>query len=288
MCGLSKVAIRYMLTMAVADTMVCIFNVIVGNVLSYNFPDSFLAYTCTCRLTSIIQISCVQFSVWSTVSFTIDRFLAICCQKLKSKYCTERTAAVIITTVCLCSFLIHIPVYFRYEPRYIAGDIRWGCHATAEYASSPAWKTYKWFTKVSVPLLPLPLVLLLNSFTVRHIVQVSRIRSALKRRVDGNICDPEIRNRRTSIILLFAISGSFIALWTPVMILDLSFEVTQSFAFNASRSRFLAIRIALLLMYLSSCTNTCIYALVQRRFREEAKKVIAYPFIIIVRFFKIN
>ncbi|XP_069771698.1 probable G-protein coupled receptor 139 [Narcine bancroftii] len=284
MPGLSKGVIRYMVTMAVADTMVCVFNVMVRNVFSYHFPNSFLAHTSTCRLTAFIQVCSLQFSIWATVSFTIDRFIAICCQQFKTKYCTTKSAAVVLTAVFVLGFLMHIPIYFMYEPNHTVGDVRWGCRTVTQYISSSAWQAYRWFSKLVTPLIPLPLMLLLNSLTVRHILLVSRARRALKRRGHSEVPDPEMTNRRTSIILLFAISGTSIALWTPVMIIDLCFDLTSTFAVDAPKSLYLAIRIAILLMYLSSCTNTCVYALTQRRFREEVKKVIKYPYIVLVQF----
>ncbi|XP_069771705.1 probable G-protein coupled receptor 139 [Narcine bancroftii] len=277
MPGLSKGVIRYMVAMAVADTMVCVFNVTLGNVFLYHFPRSFHAHTTTCRLRTVMQRTSVQFSVWSTVSFTIDRFIAICCQKLKTKYCTERNPAVILTVVFLLSFLMHIFAYFSYEPQYTVGDVQWGCRTVTGYNSSPAWQTYRWLTKLMLPLVPLPLMLLLNTLTARHILLVSRARRALKRCGVGEVPDPEMTNRRSSIILLFAISGTFIALWTPVTIIDLLFPLTSTFAVGAPKSLYLAIRITILLMYFSCCTNTCVYALTQRRFREGVKKLKAIP-----------
>ncbi|XP_067829893.1 cephalotocin receptor 2-like [Heptranchias perlo] len=276
-----------MAAMAVADLMVCMFNIILQNILRYHFPDSWLSYTYVCRFTAFMQVFSSQLSVWFTVSFTFDRFISICCQKLKLKYCTERTASVVLMIVCALSFLMNIPVYFRYEPDSIIDDIPWGCRTVTGYYSSPAWVAYKWISTLSSPILPFPLLLLLNSLTARHILVASRSRRALKSRNNGeNSSDPEMKNRRTSIILLFAISGSFIVLWTPITVINICVGVTETPTFKGSNSLYLAIRITLLLMYLSSCTNTCIYALAQRRFREEMKNMLKYPVTLIIKLFK--
>ncbi|XP_067829891.1 mu-type opioid receptor-like [Heptranchias perlo] len=276
-----------MAAMALADLMVCMFNVILQNIFRYHFLNSWLSYTYVCRFTAFMQVFISQISVWFTVSFTFDRFISICCQKLKLKYCTERTASVVLTIVCLLSFLMNIPVYFRYEPYSIIDDIPWGCRTVSGHFYSPAWVAYKWINTLSSPILPFPLLLLLNSLTARHILMASRSRRALKSRNNGeNSSDPEMKNRRTSIILLFAISGSFIVLWTPITVINICVGVTETPTFKGSNSLYLAIRIALLLMYLSSCTNTCIYALTQRRFREEMKNMMKYPVTVITKLFK--
>uniref|UniRef100_UPI00398E4EFE arg8-vasotocin receptor-like n=1 Tax=Pristiophorus japonicus TaxID=55135 RepID=UPI00398E4EFE len=272
-----------MAAMAIADLMVCIFNITVESIFRFHFTDSFLSYTYACRLSGFIQVVSSQLSVWFTVSFTIDRFIAICCHKLKSKYCTERTATVVITAQFVLSVLMHIPMYFRYDPNYIVDDILWGCRTVTGYVSSPEWTAYKWISSFSSPILPYPVMLLLNCLTVRHILVASRTRRALKSRSNGETSsDPEMKNRRTSIILLFAISGSFIVLTAPITIIHLSVGVTEIISFTGSNSLYLAIRITLLLMYSSSCINTCIYALTQRRFREEMQNMVKYPFIIIL------
>uniref|UniRef100_UPI00398F03BC probable G-protein coupled receptor 139 n=1 Tax=Pristiophorus japonicus TaxID=55135 RepID=UPI00398F03BC len=273
-----------MVTMAIADLMVCVFNVTLSSILSYHFLDSFLKYTNVCRLSAFIQVSSVQLSVWSTVSFTFDRFVTICCQKLKLKYCTDRTATVVRMTVGVLSFLINIPVYFRYEPSYIVGDIEWGCRTLTEYGSSPAWTAYKWILNLTVILVPFAILFLLNSLTARYILEASRDRRALKNRSNGDSSsDPEMKNRRTSIILLFVVSGSFIVLWTPVVIIDICFKLTEIIAWEGSNSLYLAIRIMVFLMYASTCTNTCVYALTQRKFREEIKNIVKYAFSFIIK-----
>ncbi|XP_067829888.1 C5a anaphylatoxin chemotactic receptor 1-like [Heptranchias perlo] len=276
-----------MAAMAVADLMVCMFNVILQNIFRYHFLNSWLSYTYVCRFNAFIQVFSIQLSVLFTVSFTFDRFISICCQKLKLKYCNERTATVVLTIVCILSFLMIIPVYFRYEPYSIIDDIPWGCRTVSGYYSSLARVAYKWISNLSSPILPFPLLLLLNSLTARHILVASRSRRALKSRNNGeNSSDPEMKNRRTSIILLFAISGSFFVLWTPITVINICIGVTETPTFKGSNSLYLAIRIALLLMYLSSCTNTCIYALTQRRFREEMKNMVKYPVTLITKLFK--
>ncbi|XP_069771446.1 G-protein coupled receptor 52-like [Narcine bancroftii] len=205
--------------MAFAETLVCVFNATFGNVFLYHFPRSFLAHTSICRLGAVIQRTSVQFSVSSAVSFTIDRCIAICCQKLKTKYCTKRNAEFIISTVCAFSFLTHVPAYFQYESLYVVDGVQWGCRTITQYYSSPAWQTYRWLSNSLVAYVPLPLMLLLNYLTARHILMVSKARRALKRHGCGEVRDLEMTNRRTSIVLLFAISGTFIALWPPAMII---------------------------------------------------------------------
>ncbi|XP_078075218.1 putative G-protein coupled receptor 139 [Mustelus asterias] len=286
-CGLSKGITCYMITMAIADLLVCIFNVTLEGIFRSHFPYSFLMYTSVCSFITFIEVSSVQLSVWSTTLFTLDRFVAISCPKLKLKYCTRKTATVILAAVSVLSFVMNIPVYFRYEPYSVVANVQWGCRTVKGYVSSPAWIAYKWVASLSVPLLPFPLLLLLNSLTVRHILVASRSRRALKAHGPGEASsDPVLKSRTTTIVLLFAVSGSFMILWTPIVMLDLLFDFTEIRSLEGDSWLHLTMRITLLMMYCSTCTNTCIYILTQRRFRAEILNMVKYPVILLFTFLK--
>ncbi|XP_048375745.1 probable G-protein coupled receptor 139 [Stegostoma tigrinum] len=276
-CSLSKGISRYMMAMAMGDLMVLTFNVIVSQIVRYHFPSSLLSYTPACRLSAFLQGLSLQLSIWFTIIFTFDRFVAICCHRLKVRYCSERTANVVISIVSALSIAVNIPLPFRYEPAYILNNVQWGCRTITGYLTSPTWAAHRWLTNISNMFLPIPLLLLLNSLTARHILVASRARQALKStsigagKMDG---DPELKSRRTSIILLFSISGCFVLLATPITVIDICVGVTQTVAFQGASSLYLAIRATFLLMCTSSCTNTCIYAMTQRRFRAEMKNVL--------------
>ncbi|XP_041068293.1 probable G-protein coupled receptor 139 [Carcharodon carcharias] len=286
-CGLAKGITCYMAAMAVGDLMVLFFNVVVSQIVNYHFPDSLLKYTYACRFTVFMQGTSIQLSIWFTISFTFDRFIAICCQELKSKYCTAKTAKVIITTVCVVNVLINVPMPFRYEPYYVLNNVQWGCRTVTQYFTSQAWTAHRWITNLSSALLPIPLLLLLNSLTARHILVASRARKALKSSSNGDTAsDPELKNRRTSIILLFTISGSFVVLSAPITLIHICVGVTQTVTFQGSNSLYLAIRTTFLLMCTSSCTNTCIYALAQRRFRVEIKDMAKHLYSVIIQLCK--
>ncbi|XP_060706619.1 probable G-protein coupled receptor 139 [Hemiscyllium ocellatum] len=279
-CGLSKGITRYMTAMATGDLMVLVFSVIVSQIIKDYFPGSLLKYTLACRLNVFLQGLSLQLSIWFTIAFTFDRFVAICCNKLKARYCTERTANVVISIVSAFNIMVNIPLPFRYEPTHVLNNEQLGCRTIASYHTSLAWAAHRWLTNITNMFLPIPLLLLLNSLTAHHILAASRARRALKsnRGSAGQMGrDPELKTRRTSIILLFTISSCFIVLSAPITVIHICVGVTRLVAFQGSSSLYVTVRLAFLLMCTSSCTNTCIYALTQRRFREEVKNMLKYP-----------
>ncbi|XP_067865908.1 uncharacterized protein [Heterodontus francisci] len=272
-CGLSTCTTRYLVAMATADLLVIVTGVITRRIRYYYFPVSFLNITPMCCIHAVLFWAAVDCSVWFTITFTFDRFVAICCQKLKTKYCTEKTAAVVLATTCILLCLKNVPHYFKYAPREIIDNVPWFCVTKRSYYTEPGWVGFRKFNPVLTPLLPFALILMLNALTVRHILVASRVRKGLRGQSKGeNRIDPEMESRRKSVILLFTISGNFILLWFGYVLYYLN--ITQHFD---SDSSYIFALVEWMLQNLSCCTNTFIYGVTQSKFREQVKSAVKYP-----------
>ncbi|XP_041068291.1 probable G-protein coupled receptor 139 [Carcharodon carcharias] len=277
-CGLSRGITRYMVAMAISDILVLIFHVLLSEIVAYYFPSSFLSQTAICTSYAYLRIVSLDCSVWLTVTFTFDRFINICCQKLRLRFCTEKAAAVVIMFTCVLSCLKYIPFRFMYEPSIVIDNIEWGCQAKTIFFISAGWVAFSWICTLSVSLLPFFLILLLNGLTVRHVLAASRVRKTLKGLGSGqNRSDSEMENRQKSIVLLFSFSITYILLW---MMETVTFICTllaiSALDQNPSSPAYIANEVGLFLMHLSSCMNTCIYGLTQSKFRNELKNAINY------------
>ncbi|XP_032890430.1 probable G-protein coupled receptor 139 [Amblyraja radiata] len=281
-CGLSKCITRYLVFMAVTDLLVIVAAVILTRLRPIYFPLSFLATNPACSVVIAVSWACKDTSVWLTVAFTFDRFIAICCQRLKHGYCTEKTAAAVIGVICVLVCFKNIPLYFVYEPVYIIDKVPWYCSIKEIYYTSTSWRVYDWLHRILNPCLPFLLILLLNALTVRHILAASGARKRLRAQSNGdNQRDPEMESRRKSIILLFAISGSFLLLRLTFVVNFLFVQFSSNNYANSSNStdpRFILQESGYMLELLSSCTNSCIYAGTQTKFREQLKYAVTYPF----------
>ncbi|XP_067831295.1 probable G-protein coupled receptor 139 [Heptranchias perlo] len=279
-CGLSKCITCYLVAMAVADLLVVLTSVLLNRIIAVYFPAGFLSITPVCALKSVLVYAAKDSSVWLTVAFTFDRYVAICCQKLKNKYCTERMAGGVVGTVFALSSLRNIPWYFALEPLYFINNVPWYCNFKFSFYKTPPWIAFSYLTHILTPFVPLILILLLNAITVRFILVTSRVRKALRGKncVEGG-SDPEMENRRKSIILLLTISGSFVLLWMTFTVHYLYFRITNSYTYTGNNDPLYVLQEAgYLLLLLSCCTNTCIYAVIQTKFREEFKHSVKYPF----------
>ncbi|XP_067869869.1 probable G-protein coupled receptor 139 [Heterodontus francisci] len=286
-CGLSTCTTRYLVSMAIADLLVIITEVILSQNSYYYFPGSFLDITPVCRFIHILINAATDCSVWFTVTFSFDRFVTICCHKLKTKYCTGKSAAVVLATTCILLCLKNIPYYFTYESGEIIDNVPWFCYDKPSYYTEPGWVGMDWFDKVLTPLLPFPLILLLNALTVRYILVASQVRKGLRGQSKGeNRSDPEMESRRKSAILLFTISGSFILLWLSYVIDFLHYKVAGTDPNNYNASLYIFGEVGFMLRTLNCCTNTFIYGVTQSKFREQCKSIVKYPVTSIIQLIK--
>ncbi|XP_043538446.1 probable G-protein coupled receptor 139 [Chiloscyllium plagiosum] len=257
--------------MAITDLLVIITAVLLNRIPGIYFPGSFLSITPVCSMSTTLIYASRDCSVWLTVTFSFDRFIAICYQKLKIKYYAEKMAIFVIVMVCVLSCVKNIPWYFIHEPIYTIGIVPWYCRIKDVRYTSVAWKIFDWADRILTPCLPFLLILLFNAVTVRHILAVNRARKRLM--IHKNECnqnDPEIESRRKSIVLLFAISGSFILLWLTYIIRFIYDRLTTDNKINGfTDPKFIFRECANMLQLLSCCTNTFIYAVTQSKFREQ-------------------
>uniref|UniRef100_A0A4W3JJF8 G-protein coupled receptors family 1 profile domain-containing protein n=1 Tax=Callorhinchus milii TaxID=7868 RepID=A0A4W3JJF8_CALMI len=251
-CGISTCITRYLVAMSTADTLVIIVDVILEQMVSvYYLAFRFMRLTPVCNLHAVLLYASTDSSVWLTLAFTFDRCVAICCQKLKTKYCTGSTATAVIVTVYVLSCVKNIPWYIKYEPFFISENMWLQCLPGSRFLS-PTWSPFELIHYTLNPLLPFALILLMNSLTVRYIF---------------------IRNRRKSMILLFTISGSFILLWAMYFIISLLYRLITMEIVKPIVNLFNFLEVGDMLRLLSCCTNTFIYAVTQTRFRQEVTRV---------------
>ncbi|XP_067909524.1 probable G-protein coupled receptor 139 [Heterodontus francisci] len=278
-CGLSKCVTRYLVAMSAADLLVIILDLILRHIsIVYWEQFLFLWSIPVCNIHAILLYTVTDCSVWFTVTFTFDRFVAICCQKLKSKYCSKTTSAVVVGTVTVLSCLKNIFWYFMLTGWYGLWNFPWFCDVTMGVLESRVWGTIEFLHNILTPAIPFVLILLLNALTVRHILVSSRGRRRLRAHSSGESRrDPEMESRRKSIILLLVISGNFILLWALLMMYSMWRRMLNLGYESVYLPDFL-LELGFMLQLLSCCTNTAIYAVTQTQFRELVKNVLKYPF----------
>ncbi|XP_048380357.1 probable G-protein coupled receptor 139 isoform X2 [Stegostoma tigrinum] len=277
-CGLSKCITHYLVAMAVADLLVVIIDLILRQIpIVYAEQFLFLRDIRVCNFHAVLLYATTDCSVWFTVTFTFDRFVAICCQKLRSKYCSEKTAAVVLAIVTVLSCLKNVFWYFLYSSQYWLSNSPWFCRVTLGVSFSLVWTVVELVHYIVTPFIPFLLILLFNALTVKNILVASRARKRLQcRNSRETSSDPEMENRRKSMILLFVISGNFILLWVVFMVCSILRRLDY-LGYPIPLPIFVR-ELGFMLQLLSCCTNTFLYAVTQRRFRKELKNAVMFSF----------
>ncbi|XP_060678049.1 probable G-protein coupled receptor 139 [Hemiscyllium ocellatum] len=275
------------MAIAFADFLViftgCILNRIGRIYLRYTILSAFPV----CAFSAVLVYISRDGSVWLTVAFTIDRFVAIACPSLSTRYCTEKTALLVIGVICSLFCSKNIPLYFVTQPLVILEGMPWFCGIKPMFYTSPAWQAYHYLDRVLTPLLPFFLILLLNALTVRHILVVNAARRRLRGSLNGE--DHEMAKRKRSMVLLYAISISFLLLWGTYVGRFLYIQITGKDYFGGldfNNPQYILSEMTNMLQLLSSCNNVFIYAISQNKFREEMKKVLMCPLLLITSCFK--
>ncbi|XP_041035936.1 probable G-protein coupled receptor 139 [Carcharodon carcharias] len=286
-CGLSNCVTRYLVAMAASDLLVTILDLILRQIpIVFEEEFVFLESIPVCNIHAVLLYAVTDCSVWFTVAFTFDRFMAICCRKLKSKHCTERTAAVVLGTVTALSGLKNIFWYFMLTGSYVLVNQPWFCLIALYADFSPVWTAIEFLHQILTPCVPFVLILLLNVLTVRHILVNSRVRRRLRAPSSGeNTRDPEMESRRKSIILLFVISGNFILLWSTLMVYSIWIRMSWM-GHQSVYLPYFMLELGFMLQLLFCCTNTCIYAVTQSKFRKQVKVMLKHPFAPILQFLR--
>ncbi|XP_067827798.1 probable G-protein coupled receptor 139 [Heptranchias perlo] len=282
-CGLSKCVTRCLVAMAAADLLVVIVDLILRQVpIAYWDEFRFMWHVGLCNIHAVLLYAVTDCSVWFTVTFTFDRFVAICCQKLKTKYCTKKTAAVVLGTVTVLSGLKNIFWYFLNTNEYWLSNTPWFCRVKPDVSRSLACAVIELFHSMLTPFISFLLIVLFNVLTVRHILVASRARRRIRGPSSGeSSSDPEMQNRRKSIVVLFVISGNFILLWVLFMVCSILRRLDY-LGYPVPLPTFVR-EIGFMLQLLSCCTNTFIYAVTQRKFREQLRNGVKYPLAMMVK-----
>ncbi|XP_078283818.1 putative G-protein coupled receptor 139 [Rhinoraja longicauda] len=278
-CGLSKGVTRYLVSMASSDLLVVILDLILRQIpIAYPREFRLMRSFPACNVHAVLLYAATDCSVWFTVTFTFDRCVSICSAKLRSKYCTERTAAVVLGTVSVLSCCKNIFWYFLLRGWYYLLNNPWFCYGRKNVLYSPVWATIEFLHYLVTPVVPFALVLLLNALTIRHVLVASRARKRLRGSSSGEQSgrDPEMENRRKSLVLLLVISGNFIVLWALFTV----YYVWARLRYLGPVSTFppwTVRELGFMLQLLSCCTNTAIYVATQRKFREQLKEAVKSP-----------
>ncbi|XP_063243833.1 probable G-protein coupled receptor 139 [Bacillus rossius redtenbacheri] len=159
-------------------------------------------------------------SIWLTVSFTLERYVAVCHPMRGRTLCTESRARRVILAVYAFCFLSTASTALEWTTCALLRDARpvaYHRDVTPLYNNTAYRNAFSWFTCVSFMVLPLALLGVFNSILIRVVHQSRRQRRAMTTQVDPTDSTQTQENKITvtliAVVLLFLFCQMPTVLW---------------------------------------------------------------------------
>ncbi|KAM9316318.1 putative G-protein coupled receptor 139 [Gastrophryne carolinensis] len=283
---MSKSIIYYLVSLALTNFLLMLVVTVFRDIF-YFYVDIVLYWPAqSCGVSNWIYFTCVYSLTWLTVAFSFDRYIIVCCMRLRHRYCKPSVTRWVIAGVYISAFLVAMPTFWMYVPNRTTqpdGTIFHICSLHKNLSSIPFLSAYDHIQTTVWIVFPLVSLVLTNSLMVWQIHITTRIRQGLKiTGVEKPTDDPEVVRRKKSVTLLAIISLSYLGHWLPKMVVKIleRFTYPPVNRYNFYHPVNVVRMICNMLIVFSSFSNMCIYSLTITKFREElfsgAKYILAF------------
>ena len=235
---------------------------------AFNFELFKPASNAACKAQVFFQHTVQLISSWLVVSFTIDRFVAVCYPLQRAYVCTERVAITVLSLMLLlmsAAQCYHI-IYISYEPM----RPQEACFAYGDKEFMLKYFTINYFTyNLLLYFVPFVIIMVCNNKIICHIVRMKKVRVTEQRTTS--------RRANLAIYTLHAVCITFTLTLLPNA--ALSFTQYVAIVFFSYRELLCTLRqlsapfqVIRLINY--SC-NFILYGLTGRRFRTETRELMS-------------
>ncbi|XP_013782861.1 sex peptide receptor-like [Limulus polyphemus] len=172
---------NYLAALAIFDMLylICVFGLSLSHYPGIQNPH-YVVYWHIRPFAIMLTDACSNTSVWLTVTFTIERYIAVC-HPIKGKvYCTESRAKKVIVFVSLICFFLTLPTPFEWtviEITDVETNETMMTMDFSDFGNNHLYKTvYYTMTAILFIFIPLFLLAIFNSFLIRsvHLSKIQR------------------------------------------------------------------------------------------------------------------
>ncbi len=219
-------------------------NYVHAYIVCYVYPVALIAQTAT---------------IWLTVSFTVERFIAVSYPLKAARMCTLKRAKIVILGVSIGATLYNIPRWFEYRPDLSSPtkvDIGPGP------LQSKTIYTQVYFSWLYVPIM---CIIPLATLSVLNTCLVLAVRRSQKHRKEMNVRQSRENNVT---IMLAAVVIVFIVCQVPALVYNLAFAIDKHYVERVSFGYQVLSIIRNLLVTFNSSINFLLYCALGQKFRR--------------------
>jgi hypothetical protein len=255
----------YLLALAIWDTVVIICTLLLMTLppLSQEFRNHVMPYVVV--IVYPLALTAQMSTLWLTVSFTVERYIAVCHPLQAARMCTVARARVVIVTVSAVSILFNLTRWFEYRVQFCDSS---ECENNAskiyfeqtEFGKNNDYKQvyFFWFYLLVMFIVPL------TSLSVLNIFLILAVRQSQIQRKDMNVRQSRENNVT---IMLVSIIIVFIICQIPALIYNLAWAIDIDTVQTECGWNVLSV-FRNFMVTLNSCVNFILYCALGQKFRH--------------------
>lgn len=278
---------RYLTALAIYDTLYLIFALTmsfhhyptISRQAVYVLYRAYLGRT----LTNI----CSNTGIWLTVTFTVERFIVVCCPMKGKVWCTPARAKHTLVAVCLAATLVTLPEFFSRTAEQQLDpitNVTILMESLTEFGKQPVYLFgYQYANQALFTFLPLMLLSIFNSLLMRALITAAKQRDLMTnsrtcyptvsaRSGSGGSQPPQDQHRITLMLICVVIVFITCQLPSAVAILYANF-VRNSMTPEDRKIVLIANNVFNLLVMINSAVNFIFYSAFSSRFRATFRRV---------------
>lgn len=221
---------------------------VLAYVVSYIYPLALIAQTAT---------------IWLTVSFTVERYIAVCHPLKAASMCTIWRAKIVIAGVSIGSTLYNIPRWFDYRPVWLTNPATNTSSLIPQptmFSVNPIYVQlyFSWLYVPIMCIIPLLVLSVLNLFLILA------VRRSQKQRKDMNVKQSRENNVT---IMLVSVVIVFIICQVPALVYNLAYAIDRQHVMTNSSYQVLS-TLRNFLVTFNSAINFLLYCALGQKFRR--------------------
>ncbi|XP_074650134.1 FMRFamide receptor-like [Tubulanus polymorphus] len=215
---------------------------------------------CTVQVAYPTALTAQTATIWITVSFTVERFIAVCHPLRAASMCTIRRARIVIFGVSLSSVLYNLPRWFEYKL-----TPKWQPERT-NFGNNPIFtNTYYMIYLPIMCIIPLCVLSVVNIFLIRA------VRESSHQRADMNVRQSRENNVT---IMLVSVVVVFIICQVPALVYNVAYAIDRNITLSYSFQVLSNFRNFLVVV--NSTINFLLYCAFGQKFRRTFVRMVCW------------